>query len=835
MKNIDRFYTGQETLEVGALERRGREISRWAAAQGMVLLENDGVLPLKAGARLGLFGVGARHTIKGGTGSGDVNSRDVVSVDAGLREAGFEIVNTDYLDAYDAAYARARDEWERAIYAATEGKRDSEKLYSAHARLTPKLPEDQPLPEADCKTADALIYVLSRVSGEGADRRDEPGDYYLSAREREELTALCGFQRPVVVVLNIGGPIDLDFMDELPISALVLMSQAGVEGGGALADVLSGKINPSGRLTDTYAYRYEDYPSSAGFSHRNGNLIEEYYTDGIYVGYRYFDTFGVKPRYPFGFGRSYTRFEQRAKAVGDDGSEIWLDVDVRNVGERAGREVAQLYVACPASEQLKEFKRLAAFSKTDELAPGESQTLRLRFDASALASWREGESAYCLEKGVYTLLLGRSAEDCDVAARLTLGETATLERLGHVCELLDALDELRPDPSRLAARDAALSAREAALAPLAIDGAVQAAMAKLNAPKTSSLDPELLSRARRICESLSEEEKVRLTVGAPSAMSGEIIGAAALTVPGAAGETVALPDRGVPKMVLADGPAGIRLQMRYEIDPESGNIYRLDRFETLENRFFGKLTRHEGAKERYQFATAIPIGTLLAQSFDTALVEAVGEHIARELKAFGVAVWLAPGMNIHRNPLCGRNFEYFSEDPLLSGFMAAAMTRGVQRAQGVGVTIKHYACNNQEDNRFHVTAVISERALREIYLKGFEIAVKTAQPMSIMTSYNRINGVHAANSDDLCTRVARQEWGFEGFIMTDWTTTNGGHGSSAAKCLRAGNDLVMPGRESDRREIMEALHGEGRVRLAPRALDECAVRLIYAALSTAAN
>ena len=282
-------------------------------------------------------------------------------------------------------------------------------------------------------------------------------------------------------------------------------------------------------------------------------------------------------------------------------------------------------------------------------------------------------------------------------------------------------------------------------------------------------------------------------------------------------------------MVLADGPAGVRVQPQYEIDPESGEIYRLDRFATLENRFFGKLESHEGALKRYQFATAIPVGTLLAQSFDSALLEEVGAMIADELKAFNVRIWLAPGMNIHRNPLCGRNFEYYSEDPLVSGVMAAAITQGVQRAPGLGVSIKHFASNNQEDDRIHTTAIISERALREIYLKGFEIAVRTAQPMTIMTSYNRVNGVHAANSRDLCTTAARKEWGFEGFIMTDWTTTNAGHGSSAAKCVLAGNDLVMPGRESDRAEILAALHGERAPKLPEEALNEAAARIIRAA------
>ena len=830
MGETTRFYPGQATEAVSERERLGRAVARRAAAEGMVLLENDGVLPLQPGAKLALFGTGARHTIKGGTGSGDVNSRDTVSVDAGLRAAGFEILNTAYLDAFDAAYAKAREEWEQAIYAATGGARDYFKLYTAHAKLSPRMPEDIAIPREACQAADAAIYVISRVSGEGADRNDAEGDYYLSAAERADLETLCACSKKVIVVLNVGGIIDLGFMEEYPIAALVLMSQAGVEGGSALADVLSGAVNPSGRLTDTYARRYEDYPSSENFSHRNGNLIEEYYTDGIYVGYRYFDSFGVGVRYPFGYGLSYTTFTQAPEGAVLAGTEVAVKVRVRNTGAVAGRQVVQLYAACPAVEQLKEFKRLVAFGKTALLAPGAEEALELRFDLAALTSYRTAQAAYYLEKGVYTLLAGPSAAEFAAAARLTLAETVKVQQLSNVCELLDALIEIAPDPARVAERDAALAGLAANAPVLAIDEAVRALCEKLQTPVRPALDADLLAKAQAITAGLSDEEKTWMVVGAPSRMSGEEIGAAANAVPGAAGETVALEAHGIPRMVLADGPAGVRLQKRFEIDPVSGDIYRLDRFATLENRFFGKLEAHPGAVSRFQFATAIPVGTLLAQTFDPALLEEVGAMIAGELAEFGVAVWLAPGMNIHRNPLCGRNFEYYSEDPLVAGTMAAAITRGVQQNGRAGTCIKHYACNNQEDNRFHVTSNLSERALRELYLKGFEIAVKTAQPLSIMTSYNRVNSVHTANSYDLCTTVARDEWGFAGFIMTDWTTTNGGHGSSAAKCILAGNDLVMPGTAGDRREILEALRGENDQRLPVEKLDESVTRIVYAAL-----
>ena len=817
-----KHYPGQLNLDVSPREEKIRALSRKAAAEGMVLLENKGILPLEQGAKIALFGRGARYTIKGGTGSGDVNSRNTITVDQGLRGAGFRIVNSDYLDRYDALFAESRRKWEKAVYEAAGPDRDPRKLYHAHASMLLELP-DLPIRPEDVSGADAAVYVISRISGEFADRHAEKGDYFLSDREEAELGFLGSLGLPVIVLLNVGGVIDVSFTERFRTDALLLMSQAGSEGGNAVADVLCGNVNPCGRLTDTWAYRYEDYPSSADFSHRNGNLTEEYYTEGIYVGYRYFDSFGVRPRYPFGYGLSYTDFSCEVCGAELKGREIAVRVKVRNTGSRPGRQVVQLYAACPSGELTTERKRLTAFGKTGVLAPGAEETLTLSFAADRLAVYHEGRSAYLLQAGEYGIFAGENAAVLIPAVRLSVKETVLLEQLTPVCELMETLKEIRPenpdeDLGRFSFPCPCIDITEATKLP-----AAQAA---------AETDGERAARekAAAIASGMTLHDKACLVVGARSAMAGEIVGVQAMSVPGAAGETVSFADYGIPGMVLADGPAGVRINADYEIDPGTGEIIQpKDWFEMLERRFFNKVVRHEGTELRYQITTAIPIGTLLAQSFDTALVEEVGRAIADELRAFGIAVWLAPGMNIHRNPLCGRNFEYYSEDPLVSGLMAAAITRGVQHEPGVGVSIKHFACNNQEDNRMHVNEMITERTLREIYLKGFEIAVKTAAPMTIMTSYNRINGVHSANSYDLCTVVARQEWGFRGYIMTDWSTTNGG-GSNAAKCIAAGNDLVMPGKDSDIREIEDAVEGKRLPHLPEAKLDESVIRLISAAL-----
>ena len=819
-------YPGQTNLEVSEREKKIRAISRRAAAEGMVLLENNGILPLSPGAKLALYGRGARYTVKGGTGSGDVNSRNTVTVDQGLRDAGFQIVNTGYLDTYDALYRESLKQWEKDVYRELGGERDPRKLYHAYTTLKPGLPE-VPVRAEDAAEADAVIYVISRISGEFADRKAEKGDYCLDDREEAELETISGFGKPVVVLLNVGGVMDLSFAGKYRTDALLLISQPGSEGGSAAADVLRGAVNPCGKLTDTYAMRYEDYPSSATFSHRNGNLTEEYYTDGIYVGYRYFDSFEVKPRYPFGYGLSYTEFETEPGTVKTEGSSVTAAVKVRNTGKRPGRQVVQLYAACPSGELETERKRLVAFGKTGVLAPGAEETLEMTFSVRNLAVYHEGRSCWMLQAGEYGLFAGENALKLTPAAKMTLGKTVVTEQLSPICEQMEALKEIHPEKA-----DEDLGAFRFP-AEIRLDSAAETA-AREPAAAAKPEETETERKAREIAGRMTLKDKACLVVGARSAMAGEIVGVQAHSVPGAAGETVSFAEYGIPSMVLADGPAGVRINQDYEIDPKTGEMIQLeDWFAMLEMRFFGKKVRHEGAEIRYQICTAIPIGTLLAQTFDTALVEEVGEAIADELRAFGIAVWLAPGMNLHRNPLCGRNFEYYSEDPLVSGCMAAAMTRGVQRRPGVGVSIKHFACNNQEDNRMHVNEIMTERTLRELYLKGFEIAVKTSDPMTIMTSYNRINGVHSANNYDLCTQAARKEWGFRGYIMTDWSTTSGG-GSNAAKCILAGNDLVMPGTDSDIREIMDAVEGKRLPRLTEEKLDESVIRLISAALTCAA-
>lgn len=634
------------------------------------------------------------------------------------------------------------------------------------------------------------------------------------------------------------------------IDAILLMSQPGCAGGLALADVLTGKVSPSGHLTGTWAENYSDYPCADTFSYLSGDLDDSYYREGIYVGYRYFDSFNVRPAYPFGFGRSYTEFSLSVKRTEICGESIRVTASVKNTGSTyAGRETVQVYVSQPQGKLDKAYQVLAGFAKTGRLAPGQEETVEVEFPVSSLASYDENRAAYVLEQGTYYVRVGTHSRDTHIAAALVLDEDVVTEQLQNKaspdCKLEVFHAELDQFYTYLSESAEKTNAPRLEIIPATIPTRTADYTndtAGLQTDRTSPVTLADVADGRATLEELTAQltvsELAALTVGASRGGLGGIstVGAASNSVPGAAGDTTTeLADsRGITNLVLADGPAGLRLSKSFVTDGQ-GNV-----LPGLGESSFGNLfemlgvpaaQRPENAVDHYQYCTAIPIATMLAQTWDPAAVEEAGDIVGGEMEELGVALWLAPGMNIHRNPLCGRNFEYYSEDPLLSGIFAAADTRGVQRHPGCGTTIKHFALNNQEDNRTHSNSHCTERALREIYLKGFEIAVKSEQPLSLMTSYNLVNGIHAANHRELITDILRCEWGFKGLVMTDWGTTDASSGfkygsSSPVLCIKAGNDLTMPGSQED----VDAIAGAVGNNLTLSELQACARRVLAMAL-----
>lgn len=821
-------YYAKTSAEVTKEELVHMELARDLAGECMVLLKNEGILPLREKGKLALYGNGARQTVKGGTGSGDVNSRSVVNIEDGLKQAGYEITTMGWLNRFTEKRENCIREHGELI------REQAKKMGIPEFAVSFAHPFVEPGPvlitEEDVKESetDTAVYVIARNSGEGADRYCREGDYLLFPEEQENIRFLGEHYAKVVVVLNVGGVMSLTEISQMKgIGAILLMGQLGNIGGLALADTLSGAVTPSGKLTDTWAKDYTDYPSSAGFSHNDDNVDDEYYEDGIYVGYRYFDSFGVEPLYCFGYGKSYTDFEISVEHVSVEKAVATVNVSVKNVGDTySGKEVVQIYVSAPTGKLEKPWQELTAFGKTKLLAPKESQTLAISFALTDLASYSEDEAAWMLEAGNYKIRVGNSSRNTVLAAEICLdGTVKTVE-----CKNLFATEDL---PQEIHPKQGAGENQENSPVPVITVAAKEIPTEKVtyqncrqeyHTDKKEQLTAEDVKAGRCSVEELTAqltvEELAELCVGTLRAEGGSVVGNASMTVPGAAGDSSAIlkETRGIKNMILADGPAGLRLTPHFKTKKD-GTLLPGGNMLGSSVEPFDESIPKEDTIDYYQYCTAIPIGWALAQSWNTELLEKAGDMVGEEMEEFHVDLWLAPALNIHRNPLCGRNFEYYSEDALISGKTAAAITRGVQRHPGKGTTIKHFAANNQEDNRYFTNSHISERALREIYLKGFEIAIRESQPMAVMTSYNLINGIHAANNYDLLQAAARDEWGFAGVVMTDWFTSQdmpmltGGHKaiypiSASTGCIFAGNDLQMPGCRKNVTDLVTAVKEE---------------------------
>ncbi len=799
-------YTGTKTSQISERELRHAKLARKLAAEGIVLLKNDGILPLHKSAKTALLGKGANKTVKGGIGSGDVNNRKNVSIYEGLCAKNISITSESWIQDYDERYKNARLNWKDKIYADLA---KYEYPFDAYANNPFSYPEGRKISFDDIKEAESVIYVISRIAGEGKDRRCEKGDYYLSEQEKQDIHFI-GQHKPIILVINAGGAVEITdiLASESAIKAVLYIGQPGQEGGHAVADILFGDEVPSGRLTATWAEKYSDYPYSDEYSYLNGNLQSEEYKEGIYVGYRYFETFDIKTCFSFGHGLSYTTFETSLESIHEEEYGIKLKVLVKNTGDvYTGKEVVQCYIELPKSSLSgmdKEICRLAAFSKTKKLAPGESEVLELKIQQKSLASYRTDTREWSIEQGTYGVSFGKSASLRQVAAQICVADTTVIEKTGEVCAPAASFTQLKSNHAGYQKKEDILSVTYL--------------------PKKE----KIYNSEQKYADSQSIEELLPLLIGNISATAGNI-GASGTQVPGSAGETsINLYEKyHIPSLVMADGPAGLRLRQSYEVNKETGDIYGIGVFGSLENGYLEPMEYHDNADLYYQYCTAFPVGTVIAQTWSETMAQEFGKAVSEEMQEFHVQLWLAPGMNIHRNPLCGRNFEYYSEDCYLSGMIAAAVTKGVQGSKGCGVTIKHFACNNQEDNRMGVDSIVSERALREIYFRGFELAVKEAKPVAVMTSYNLINGIHAANSHDLCTKLLREEWGYNGIVMSDWNTTGPADGSIPWKCAMAGNDIIMPGNEEDMRNIEKAYKsGE----LTETVIRQCAGRIIDAAL-----
>ena len=779
---------GATTKAVSQREKDHMALARRAAAEGIVLLKNDGILPL-APCRIALYGPGSRMTVKGGSGSGEVNERRSVSIEEGLKNAGYTF-STLWMDRFEKKFKDDMDAWRAEVDEAIKKYNvfTTMAMFNEIGRHPKPYPSCTPvLKDELVDDTDIAVYVLSRQAGEGQDRKVEKGDYLLSDIEVESLKLLSSHYKKLILVINSGGPVDLNLPDDVHIDALLFFGQGGMEGGNALADIFTGKVTPSGKLTDTWAMRYEDCPSHDTYSHMNGNVEEEEYYEGIYVGYRYFTTFNKKVRFPFGFGLSYTQFSVQYASMNVQNTAVTLKASVKNEGaEYSGREVVQLYAGKPNDKYDCEKLSLVAFVKTGNLACGASQEVELKFDVRDLSVYDGGQKAFILPKGEYCLYLGDSVENITPCAVIVVGKEVVTERVSAVHDVPLKFTDLKSDY--------VLPEYDAALPRFEID------CANIQAVTHTKYVPEFPDKKKKIAARLTQKQKLMLVVGGGYKLKSYN------AVMGAAGRTnTKLLKYGVPNIIMADGPAGLNVTQATVI-LKSGSprfpegVPEMWQWGWLRKFGFIAKAKPEKGRPAYRYMTAWPSETVQAQSWDTSLLEEIGAAVGREMVEIGVSVWLAPGMNIHRNPLCGRNFEYYSEDPLVSGKMAAAITRGVQSAGGVGVSVKHFCCNNQEDNRYGVSENVSQRAMREVYLRAFRIAITEGKPWTVMSCYNRVNGTYVCNSRALVTGVLRDEWGFDGLVMSDWSAVDK---CSYAGAINAGNDMIMPGHESTVKKLAE--------------------------------
>ena len=736
-------------------------LSRMAAGEGMVLLKNEkNTLPIRRGTKVALFGKGTVDYVKGGGGSGDVTVEYIRNLYEGMKIKEDE-GKVEVFDKLAKYYEK-----------------DIQKQYADGAvpgmTVEPELP-DELLNEAREYT-DTAVITICRFSGEGWDRKCEAaqdgyvldgeekrnselsakifenGDFCLTNAENAMVEKVKKAFPHVIVVMNVGGIVDTKwFRDCDEIQSVLMAWQGGMEGGLATADILCGDVNPSGKLSDTYAKDLEDYPSTANF-HESAFYVD--YTEDIYVGYRYFETIpGAAERvnYPFGFGLSYTDFDWKMTGASEENGVITVLTEVTNTGKTAGKEVIQLYYGAPQGKLGKPAKVLGAFKKTSLLQPGERQILTLKLPVDQMASYDDlgkvCRSAYVLEAGEYAIYIGTNVRDAaKIDFTYVVKEDTITEQLSrkaapyHLQKRMLADGSYEELPQREYVEEEGLPRQDKyAIGLPCPDTRGQKGIDFLDSKGVRFSDvADGKMTLDEFMDILTLDDCINLLGGQPNTGCANTFGMGNL------------PEYGVPNVMTADGPAGLRILPKCGVN-----------------------------------TTAWPCATLLASTWDEELVEKVGKAGAEEVKENNISIWLTPACNIHRSPLCGRNFEYYSEDPYLAGKTGAAMVRGIQ-SQHIGASVKHFAANNKETNRKDSDSRVSERALREIYLKQFEIIVKEAHPYTIMSSYNLINGIHASENKELLTGILRDEWGFDGLVTTDWWTF-GEH----YRETKAGNDIKM--------------------------------------------
>ncbi|RHC13737.1 glycoside hydrolase family 3 protein [Roseburia intestinalis] len=810
-----------------------KKIARKIAEESIVLLKNaDHILPLKEKKEITFFGRTQIGTLYSGNGSGGANIAGCGTILEECEKRGIKpesLLKEFYEYKASAEQVTEEDEfdWTKVSEMVNSGI-----MYEIFGKYKAPL-DEYDVPETlifqAAEKTDTAIFVIGRNSGGEECDRHLPEDYYLTRSEESLLKDICTHFANVVIVLNVNGLIDLSWMKKYAsIKSLLFIGIPGEEGASALAGILTGEINPSGKLAVTIAEHYEDYPSADHFSWDKEHLenildYESYglsseengstgftkspvtvYWEDIYTGYRYFDTFGKQVLYPFGYGLSYTAFAISDALVKKQNGGILVTADVKNIGEMSGKEVIQIYLSkvYPAEGVERPYQELKGFEKTSDLAPGEKEQVKIWIPWRELAVYDEERAAWVIESGDYLLKMGNSSRDTFVEGLICVEKTILAEQCTNCLNITECNNgkiEFLTQKENDAEMASVLNITEQNKDVSGQNIIFVTPEDVHDVQENRKCGKETISKAET---TVSEREKER------NLAELSIKELAALCVGYGPGTPfAAVGDRSDPSTIFDD--EGKPMTTNSHPTGYPGYVSPAIEEKGIKSVFYKDGPAGIGG-------VAWPTEMLIACSFDKKLWQMFGDAVGKECEEQQVNVWLAPAVNLHRNPLCGRNFEYFSEDPYLTGVCACEITKGVQNSRPVIVCPKHFAANEQETfrrgnagkNVDAVDSILTERALREQYLKPFEMLVKDAGIACIMTSFNKINGSFSGGSHDLCTHILREEWGFEGAVVTDWGDMD--MVVDGADAVAAGNDIVMPGGPPVIRQILKG-YEEGRV------------------------
>ena len=764
--------------------------------------END-AFPLDKIGKILLVGNGVRNTLKGGTGSGNVYIRKFSTIEQSFKKVGFDIISEDWLDEFPKFKEEKHENFINYLKEYAKNL-DSTFKYISSGFVEPEVEYDLKLDKYEKKKPDAAIFVLSRTSGEGSDRRAIKGDFLLTDSEVRDILYLNEKHEKFLLVLNVPGVIDLSPIYN-KVKNIFLLSQLGSVTSDVLVNVVLGKQFPSGKLAATWA-ETDKYYNKAEFK-EDYDFDDTRYIEGVYVGYRYFDSSKVETLFPFGYGLSYTKFDIQKVNVKHVKSEMKITVRVKNIGEYPGKEVIQIYISPPQEKEKQPYQSLVAFKKTKLLQRSKEEKMVINFKLEDVVRYNEKTSQYMLDKGKYIVRVGNSSNSTKVYCVINLDEDIIIKNVrpcgqGTIQDYTEYTPNIIYDDNLKEVEEVKLS--------------------KLDFSKTIDVKYKYMFKAYdSIKNNLSDENITRICIGNFQRINEKYSKLYNYKVFGVAGETITVNNL---SLVLSDGPAGIRIPTKYVIN-STGIPFIIEDNSTI------------GIAKKYiyeRYPVAIPIATALAQTFNLELIYNYGKLIGEEMEVFDINLWLAPAMNIQRFVLCGRNFEYFSEDPILTGKMAGAITKGVQSIKNRGTTLKHFLANNKEKNRLNNNSIMSERALREIYLRAFEIAIKEGNPVAIMTSYNLLNGKHTSEREDIINDVLRIEWGYDGLIMSDWYTSDHNPigkvkypAQNAARNINGRANLQMRGSKKDYKVVLKAVK-DGT--LEKNKIHDCASKVIDAIL-----